>query len=300
MAVPPIDEDIALDSGKTLNVNIGNITNTMNLTYGERTGACMRIGGAFNGLFKHCIEDPNGFHIRFTDPDTGEFVSRVSGTRNGNSLFLNELRYSCSENFDNNDVVECMKKAAQLIVERTKNDPAPIENVIITTDYAMGGEAGGEEKLPISNMSEALHGAPFNYMQDRGYVLVGARNEDESLDIRLGEENSMTYAPLRDNVKHVMGSQAEAEVIKKIMINGLLNQKDGQGKVDIEALEYEKDPAYIELKKAGITEAWVGQDYFLYTDEKGQMHRFEFDRYRGSKEIESEINNIAVNVGIGR
>ena len=38
----------------------------MNLTYGERTGACMRIGGAGKSLYNFCLKDENGFLYNMT------------------------------------------------------------------------------------------------------------------------------------------------------------------------------------------------------------------------------------------
>ena len=96
--IPAIDESIKLSSGNIINVNVGNFTNPINLTYGERTGACMRIGGVGKDLFDFCIENPAGFHIRFSSED-GKFVSRVSGFRKGNTVFLNELRNSVLEGY---------------------------------------------------------------------------------------------------------------------------------------------------------------------------------------------------------
>lgn len=50
ITVPPIDEDISIN-GKNININLGNFTDMINLTYGERTGSCMRIGGTGATLF---------------------------------------------------------------------------------------------------------------------------------------------------------------------------------------------------------------------------------------------------------
>ena len=54
ITIPSIDEDIELKGNKKINVSTGNATNLVNLTLGERTGACMRIGGAGESLFEFC------------------------------------------------------------------------------------------------------------------------------------------------------------------------------------------------------------------------------------------------------
>ena len=66
ISVPPVDEDLELSNGKRMNVVIGNVSDPINLTYGERTGACMRIGGHADSLFDFCLKDDNCFHIRFS------------------------------------------------------------------------------------------------------------------------------------------------------------------------------------------------------------------------------------------
>ena len=48
-------QDYGLDF-KNISINCDN-TSAINLTYGERTGACMRIGGAGRTLFDFCLEN---------------------------------------------------------------------------------------------------------------------------------------------------------------------------------------------------------------------------------------------------
>ena len=115
-----------------MHVVVGNFTHPSNLTHGERTGACMRIGGAGKSLFDFCLEDDNGFHIRFVNPKTGKFVSRVSGFRNGNTVFLNELRFSEDSEYTNKDVVEACKLIARELIEVSKESELPIDNVVVT------------------------------------------------------------------------------------------------------------------------------------------------------------------------
>lgn len=50
VTVPPLDIDIEVKN-KKINVVVGNITNMINLTYGERTESCMRIEGLGKSLF---------------------------------------------------------------------------------------------------------------------------------------------------------------------------------------------------------------------------------------------------------
>ena len=45
ITVPPVDKNFELSSEKQINIVIGNTNDPINLTYGERTKSCMRIGG---------------------------------------------------------------------------------------------------------------------------------------------------------------------------------------------------------------------------------------------------------------
>ena len=91
--VPGMDDILEVDN-KKINIIVGNRTNSFNICGGELSGSCMRIGGIGEGLFLFALMNNNWFHIRFEDPITHEYISRVTGFRNGNTLFLNQLRDS--------------------------------------------------------------------------------------------------------------------------------------------------------------------------------------------------------------
>ena len=104
VAIPSFDEEIDINT-KKINAVVGNFTNPINLTLGERTGSCMRSGGIGDDLYNFCLKDNNGFHIIFNDSETGEFISRASGFRNGNTVFLNQLRESVLDKYNSNKVI---------------------------------------------------------------------------------------------------------------------------------------------------------------------------------------------------
>ena len=90
---------------KKINFIVGNRTNASNICHGERTGTCMRIGSIGEGLFLKCLTDKNWFHIRIEDPITHEYISRISGFRNGNTVYLNQLPMKIYKN-----ILKCMQK----------------------------------------------------------------------------------------------------------------------------------------------------------------------------------------------
>ncbi len=120
------------DNSKQINFIVGNRTNPSNICHGERTGACMRVGGVGEGLFLKCLTDKNWFHIRIEDPVTHEYISRVSGFRNGNTVYLNQLRESSNiSKYTNEDLQEFIQIYAESLIEETKSCEYPIENVFI-------------------------------------------------------------------------------------------------------------------------------------------------------------------------
>lgn len=118
------------------------------LTSGIDTDACFRVDGVDNDFFHYCVLDKNGFVIKITD-ELGNFVARASGFRNGNCVFINQLRtiYDQSGNdylndYDNesNEIIDTFKKACRDIVETSLNnsdEEKKIEYVFVTKSYCL-------------------------------------------------------------------------------------------------------------------------------------------------------------------
>ena len=175
ISIPPLNEKINI-SGKNINVLISNSVDMTNVTMGERTGSCMRIKGHAYSLFKFCLTDVNGFHIKFVN-DNGKFVSRVSGFRNGNTVFLNQLRYSLDENYSNDDLISSLKIFSEKLIEETKNDIVPLDNVVISNGYAM--ESLSKEKINLG-CSDIKKGLSSDFYSDivRNGILLATSGED--------------------------------------------------------------------------------------------------------------------------
>ena len=200
VTVPPVDQDFTLKNGKKMNIVVGNFSNIMNLTYGERTGACMRIGGAGKSLFNFCLEDENGFHIRFSNPDNGNFVSRVSGFRNGNTVFLNELRFSTDSNYTNKDVVEACKLIADELIRLSKNSTLPIENVVITPYYSMKESGMQSKKLGITDPQQGMEKF-YTDVSSTSIILSTSNPNNELVPPKLGVKGVPKYPVKRDKQK---------------------------------------------------------------------------------------------------
>lgn len=118
------------------------------LLSGINTNACFRVDGTDNDFLHYCALDKNGFVIKITD-NFGNFVARASGFRNGNGVYINQLRTIYDEGgtgykgiYENEkrEIIQTFKKACNDIVEtsqRNKNEKNKIDLVFVTKSYAM-------------------------------------------------------------------------------------------------------------------------------------------------------------------
>ena len=258
--IPAIDTEYTLDNNKKIKVNVGNFTNPINLTYGERTGACMRIGGVGEELFDFCIKNPAGFHIRFTT-DTGEFASRVSGFRMGNTIFLNELRNSRVSTISDNDIILACRKISEELIEKTKNSEYPIENVVIEPTYAFTGYSSntnlGINLIEIKNFS-----GYFDTNPERCLLLASANTNELGKAVPFRDTPMPEYDVLREPVKYVSDPEEIKTAISKVKIlDELLSGKELD---DIGILENEQE----------YTAGYVGEDFYIAIDAKGNIDKY--------------------------
>ncbi len=277
ITVPPIDEDVTLKNGKTINVMVGNTNDPINLTYGERTGACMRIGGAGRSLFDFCLTNENGFHMSFNDPLTGDLVSRVSCFRNGNTLFLNQLRYSLSIKYDEKDLIEACKILCKKIIEMTKDSKYPIENVVASNGYALRDKRTVDTHCP--NIKKGL--PDFYSDVSEQAVIIETSNNGELSEIRTNPNAAVRYPIGRAKVKTYHIKKANAAI------------------KHIEALDmfYDgKSIDSIDVPNRNVSVAYVGEDWYIALLENGEtisyIQRNSLNREAASKEMEEHIRLI--------
>jgi len=224
VTVPPCDKDFNLKSGKKINIVVGNVTNPINLDYGERTEACMRMGGFSDSLYRFAALDKNGFHIRFVNPKNEELISRVTGFRNGNTVFLNELRFSLSEEYTNDEVVEACYLVAQELVNSTKNSKHPIDNVIISAYYCMSQVRTNRVNLHLLNITKGLGNISHDITSQP--ILLASKNGGTYLStISLGSENTDLYSLQRDKVRLLVHDDLVDSVQRIDSMNQMLNGK---------------------------------------------------------------------------
>lgn len=258
-SVPSFCEEINLSKGDKIKVLVGDFTDCVNLTTGERTGSCLRIGGAFEDLFYFCLKDEEGFLVIFKDPSNDKFVSRVAGVRVGNTVFFNELRNSVLDCYDNKDLVEGIRFVADKLVELSKDEQLPITNVVITTDYAMCDYGDKQTKLNIDDMYEVLFNLPFNYDGEYGYVLKG------DCDFDFNSWLSDSYKTLASDIKYLKEDDAIYDVMARIhLIDQIL---DGNSLEDIEL-----NDIYMKVRKNKIKECYYNNEFYVCKDEFDKLH----------------------------
>lgn len=84
------------------------------LTAGIDTEACFRCSGHDNDFLHYCALDKNGFVIKLIDKE-GNFIARASGFRNGNGVYINQLRTiydkkSSASNSEKESIIELLNK----------------------------------------------------------------------------------------------------------------------------------------------------------------------------------------------
>ncbi len=259
ITIPPFEETMELSSNKKMNVVAGNFTNPSNLTHGERTGACMRIGGVGETLFEFALDNPNGFHIRFEDPQTHEYISRVTGFRNGNTVFLNELRDSCNKDkYNNRDVIEACQKAAKMMIELSRNSPCPIENVVVHKAYATSEMKEPVENLGVPNIKEGL---PKFYTDVNSSAIILATSETNGkfAPVNLDKSKVPTYQPLREKPQLAKNIPEASNKINRV--NSVKRLLAGENYEYIEPYKFPN----------GLIYSIVANDWYIYVDENGNI-----------------------------
>ncbi len=255
VTIPSFAGDIELSSGKTMYVSVGNATHPSNLTHGERTGACMRIGGAGETLFNFCLQNENGFHIRFEDSKTGEYISRVSGFRNGNTIFLNELRNSVNgEKYSDEEVIDACRKVAESLIERSKGSSCPIENVVVYSAYAT-------QNMPMTSLGITNNklGLPTFYSDITNSGIILATTEEPFAPVKLNQPNLPHYPLARERAKEGNFEEMSDMIYRVHSVKRIL---EGQNYMFIEPPTFQDEIEY----------AIASQDWYIAIDKEGTIY----------------------------
>ena len=263
--VPSCDKIYNLKNGKDINVVIGNYTNPINLTLGERTGSCARIGGLADSLFEFCQTNEKGFNIVFKSPD-GRFASKVCGFRNGNTVFLNQLRESVIKDYNDYDLIDAIEQVTSDLIDISKDSPHPIENVIISEERVMANSDYKLSEISFNSFFEEMGGDFAIDISKKCAIILNTANKDKSLcEFKPGDENSYKYAPVRDKIKY---SQDPTIVVARMnALNEYLNGKS----IDDIVIDYKPYKRCIS-----------GEDWYIAFDEDDNLTVKVFDISRNN------------------
>lgn len=160
------------------------------LLSGIYTDACFRVGGNDNDFLHYCALNKNGFVIKILDNENN-FIARASGFRNGNCVFINQLRtiYDKSgNNFDGqydketNEIIETFRKACQDIVrvsQENEKEELKIDFVFVTKSYCLENI---EEEVPYEITSSIDANVVDTNTSDWKDFINNTNNLDESDD----------------------------------------------------------------------------------------------------------------------
>ena len=117
------------------------------LLAGINTDACFKVDGVDNDFLHYCLLDKNGFVIKIEDKN-GNFIGRAGGFRNGNCVFINQLRtiydrggsgYLGNVESEQLEIVDAFQQACRDMVNISQNNPMEkdkIDHVFVTQSYA--------------------------------------------------------------------------------------------------------------------------------------------------------------------
>ena len=263
VSIPSFITDKTLENGKKIRAIVGNRAHPRNVTHGERTGACMRALGYADqhgerDLFEFSATNFNGFHITFLNPETGEYISRVSGFRNGNTVFLNQLRHVVKDIHDylDIDVIEAMKLVGQEIIEASKDSDYPIENVVASASMALQGYP--TQELGVSDIGQGVY-TGYKDVTHNAVVLATTGKDGKAAKVELDNSRHPSYKCVRVYPEELMGNINDKDKIRFQRITAIK-----------QVLEHEDDPHYyegidvdVEALEEEFVYAIIGQDWYV-------------------------------------
>lgn len=128
------------------------------LTSGIDTDSCFKISGIDNDFILYTMFNKNGVVYKITD-EKGNIIGKISGFRNGNIVYFNELRtiydnQAESITKENIEIIEnikkIVKKISETLIKDTAEDEYPIEHVVILNAYAY------QEDNELKQISDSL------------------------------------------------------------------------------------------------------------------------------------------------
>lgn len=287
VTIPSFSKDFDVSNSKKLRVIVGCRGDTRNLTIGERTGACMRAYGAANALFTFTNTDSRGFQIVFEDPETGIFISRVSGFRNGNTVFLNELRHSVDNKmFSDEDVIKACYDVAKELVELSKDSEMPIENVVVSPDQVLWN-------YPCQKLSQDDIGKDvflgYKNVSSNAVVLSTIGVNGNAVPLKLNGDNQPVYKSCRLPVRAYKYPNITDSIKVLLQRINLIKETIELGNLSrVKTMDFDMD-----ILDNEYMFAIIGQDFFVALDKNGVItHNIAILTEESQKEYQEAIDQV--------
>lgn len=118
------------------------------LLTGSLVDSCLKVCGNDNDFLHYLALDKNGFIIKITD-EVGNFIGRAAGIRNGNIIYINQLRtiydkggngYCSNIDSESYEIIEVFKRACEDIInisQNNVNEKDKIDYIFVTQSYLL-------------------------------------------------------------------------------------------------------------------------------------------------------------------
>lgn len=115
------------------------------ITTGIKTNSCFSPNNTDNDFLHYCALDKNGFVIKITDK-ADNFIARAAGVRNGNCIFINQLRtiydkrnkvYEGPYIGETKEIINIFKQACDDFINKSKNSIDKIDFVFVNKAYIL-------------------------------------------------------------------------------------------------------------------------------------------------------------------
>ena len=280
LTIPEVSISVKTNNNKVINASFGSFTDPINLTYGERTGACMRIGGSAEPLLKFCISNPSGFHIKFTDEEDN-FISRVSGFRVGNTIFLNELKCSVLEDYSDEDIVFACKTISKKIIDLSLNSTFPIDNVVVSNRFALSSSTP-DTCLSISLAKDGYESPRYCDVNPNSCLLLASSSKDPKVPFVPFKKNSSplpVYPTKRSSIKYTTNpKEINESIIRLNIINEILSGVP-------------LDDVSLNIPNNEYLCAYIGEDFYVAIDQNSNPITYIMPMSNDKKRATTELNS---------
>ena len=279
------------------------------LISGIETDSCFKLSGNDNDFMLYTIFDKNGFNLKLTD-STGALLGRVSGFRNGNAVYFNQLRtindISSKQDKSITIFTDSIRKAledyANELIRVTSNTKNPIEYIFITQSYGYSNcsylpkvnkTVISKEPMELKSSDYAsfktnpdlefrdkstTDGFSTDFSQNIDYetLLLATSNKNHIInggyiDIKTSDLRSENMEPIYERVRKSVDTYDKDSITEEVIDRiNTINAKYVYWG-NFEKRE-EKVNNYQRITKSDIVYAIIGEDFYITIDSNNEIN----------------------------